>query len=328
VERVPELVDPLGKIVVAAAHLVGPEGDDLPQREPTRRGRRERRLSNPATGVAPTAPRGTTGESRRAPRAARSSPRRSVGPPSHDSTSRNGRRGSISPQQAPPRCRPTVHGGMDSRPLAPDNANRLTRLGECGDHVPAIWDIARFEGNTGAVGVAALTPEVPPGAARRPLLSEPACGLTPVGPADRPDRTHPRARSSTTSARRVVVRVDDRLGAGERIELGLLFGPRADPDRRPRVEPVTRPWAQLHLDAAVLFELAVERPPTLAVLVGLLLQLHDEPAFRVRLKRLHEEDVSRGHPVLAQDPVGLVPVVHQRSVNVVLSHRQRQSAGL
>jgi len=129
--------------------------------------------------------------------------------------------------------------------------------------------------------VAALPPEVPPGAARRPLLSEPACGLTPVGPADRPDRTHPRARSSTTSARRVVVRVDDRLGAGERIELGLLFGPRADPDRRPRVEPVTRPWAQPHLDPAVLVELAVERPPTLAVLVGLLLQLQITRATEV-----------------------------------------------
>ena len=150
--------------------------------------------------------------------------------------------------------------------------------------------------------MAALPPEVPPGAARRPLLSEPACGLTPVGPADRPDRTHPRARSSTTSARRVVVRVDDRLGAGERIELGLLFGPRADPDRRPRVEPVTRPWAELHLDPAVLFELAVERPPTLAVLVGLLLQLHDEPAFRCASSASTRRTCRGAIQVLAEDP--------------------------
>jgi hypothetical protein len=33
VERVPELVDPLRKILVAAAHLIRPEGGDLPQRE-------------------------------------------------------------------------------------------------------------------------------------------------------------------------------------------------------------------------------------------------------------------------------------------------------
>ena len=74
------------------------------------------------------------------------------------------------------------------------------------------------------------------------------------------------------SAREVVVFLDDRLSAGERLDLGLLHGPRPDPDRRTLVEPVERPRAKPDLDPAVIVEVAAERPATLPLLVRLLLQ--------------------------------------------------------
>jgi hypothetical protein len=57
------------------------------------------------------------------------------------------------------------------------------------------------------------------------------------------------------------------------------------------------------------------------VLVGLVSELRDEVALRIRRERLREADVPRIHPVVAEDPVGLVTVVHQSRLKFVLGHR-------
>ena len=83
------------------------------------------------------------------------------------------------------------------------------------------------------------------------------------------------------AAQRVVERVDDRLSAGhERVKLGFLFGPRADPDRMPGVEPVERPRVKPDPTRPSSSSWAAERPATFPDRIPLLFPLLDELALR------------------------------------------------
>ena len=77
-------------------------------------------------------------------------------------------------------------------------------------------------------------------------------------------------------------------------------------------ESVERPRSQPDLDPAVIVEVAAERPATFSLFVRLPLKLLDECEFRVLLERIQDKQMSRVDPILAESPVGLVPVVVHR----------------